>query len=71
MTAKRSAMRWLLPLVLAGSAAAQAATVQLEELTWTELRERVAAGATTVLLPIGGTEQNGPHMTLGKHNMRV
>ena len=31
----------------------------------------VAAGHTTVLLPIGGTEQNGPHMVLGKHNVRV
>jgi creatinine amidohydrolase len=24
-----------------------------------------------VLVPIGGTEQNGPHMSLGKHNVRV
>jgi creatinine amidohydrolase len=45
--------------------------LQLEELTWTELRARVAAGATTALVPIGGTEQNGPHMALGKHNVRV
>ena len=43
----------------------------IEELTWTELRDRVGAGATTVLVPIGGTEQNGPHMVLGKHNVRV
>lgn len=48
-----------------------AAEVRLEALTWTELRERIAAGTTTVLVPIGGTEQNGPHMTLGKHNVRV
>jgi creatinine amidohydrolase len=47
------------------------ASVQLEELTWTELRDRIAAGATTALLPLGGTEQNGPHMALGKHNVRV
>jgi creatinine amidohydrolase len=46
-------------------------TVHLEELTWVELRERVAAGATVALVPIGGTEQNGPHMALGKHNVRV
>ena len=46
-------------------------TVFLEELTWTELRGLVRAGKTTVLLPIGGTEQNGPHMALGKHNIRV
>lgn len=44
---------------------------QLEELTWTEVRDRVAAGSTTILVPIGGTEQNGPHMVLGKHNVRV
>jgi creatinine amidohydrolase/Fe(II)-dependent formamide hydrolase-like protein len=31
----------------------------------------VAAGTSTVIVPIGGTEQNGPHMALGKHNARV
>jgi creatinine amidohydrolase len=46
-------------------------TVLLEEVTWTELRDRIASGTTTILVPIGGTEQNGPHMTLGKHNVRV
>ncbi len=45
--------------------------VFIEELTSFELRDRVASGATTVLIPIGGTEQNGPHMVLGKHNVRV
>jgi creatinine amidohydrolase/Fe(II)-dependent formamide hydrolase-like protein len=29
------------------------------------------AGATTIILPTGGTEQNGPHMVLGKHNTIV
>ena len=43
----------------------------LEDLTWTEVRERLNAGSTTILIPIGGTEQNGPHMVLGKHNVRV
>ena len=45
--------------------------VRLEDLTWTELRDRIAAGSTTVLIPIGGTEQSGPHMVLGKHNVRA
>ncbi len=40
-------------------------------MTWPELRDRIAAGTKTVLVPIGGTEQNGPHMVLGKHNVRV
>jgi len=51
---------------------AQAPTsVFLEELTWTELRDLVKSGKTTIIVPIGGTEQNGPHMALGKHNRRV
>ena len=59
----------LLAIGLPGAAAAP--SVHLEELTWTELRERIAAGTTTALVPVGGTEQNGPHMVLGKHNVRV
>jgi len=47
-------------------------TVFLEDLTWPELRALIATGrVTTIILPIGGTEQNGPHMALGKHNVRV
>src|SRR5438132_4828804 len=46
-------------------------TVFLEELTWTELRDLIRAGKTTIIIPIGGTEQNGPQMALGKHNVRV
>jgi creatinine amidohydrolase len=60
-------------LCLAGSSASAQPpdTVFLEELTWTELRDMVRSGKTTVIVPIGGTEQNGPHMALGKHNRRV
>jgi creatinine amidohydrolase/Fe(II)-dependent formamide hydrolase-like protein len=43
----------------------------LEDLTWTEVRDATAAHMTTILVPIGGTEQSGPHMALGKHNVRV
>jgi creatinine amidohydrolase/Fe(II)-dependent formamide hydrolase-like protein len=46
-------------------------SVYIEDMTWSELRDRIASGTTTVLVPIGGTEQNGPHMVLGKHNTRV
>lgn len=46
-------------------------SVWLEELTSVELRERITQGTTTVLVPIGGTEQNGAHLALGKHNVRV
>ena len=46
-------------------------SVFLEELTWTEVRDDIHVGKTTVIIPIGGTEQSGPHMALGKHNVRV
>jgi len=53
-------------------AAAQApATVFLEDMTWVEVRDAIAAGKTTIIIPTGGTEQNGPHMVLGKHNYLV
>jgi creatinine amidohydrolase/Fe(II)-dependent formamide hydrolase-like protein len=60
----------LLAVWLPRSAHAQN-SVFLEELTWTEVRDRIRAGTTTVIIPTGGTEQNGPHMILGKHNHRV
>ena len=42
-------------------------TVFIEEMTWTEIRAAIDGGATTVILPTAGTEQNGPHMVMGKH----
>lgn len=61
---------WL--LILAFDACGQGpATVLLDELTWTEVRSQISSGKTTIIVPIGGTEQNGPHMVLGKHNVRV
>ena len=58
--------------LLPGVVLAQATDpVFLEELTWTEVRDALAAGSTTVIIPTGGTEQNGPHMVLGKHNYLV
>lgn len=43
----------------------------LEAMTWTEIRDAIAAGSRAVIVPTGGTEQNGPHMVLGKHNYIV
>ena len=56
---------------LAVSAEAAPRRVYLEELSWTEVRDTLQAGTTTIIIPVGGTEQNGPHMALGKHNVRV
>jgi creatinine amidohydrolase/Fe(II)-dependent formamide hydrolase-like protein len=52
-------------------AAAPGASVFLEDLTSPELAARVAHGATIALVPIGGTEQSGAHLVLGKHDARV
>lgn len=60
-------------LALAAHAGVLAApdSLVLEDHTWPELRDAVRAGKTTILVPIGGTEQNGPHIVLGKHNARA
>jgi len=58
-------------LALAWGAAQAQTSVFLEELTTTEVAARIAKGSTTVLIPIGGTEQSGPAIVLGKHNVRV
>lgn len=58
--------------LLACAISAQAAdSVFTEELTWVEVRDAIKAGKTTIIFPTGGTEQNGPHMVLGKHNYIV
>ena len=46
-------------------------SVFIEELTTQEVSAALRLGRTTVLIPIGGTEQNGPHMAIGKHNTRA
>jgi creatinine amidohydrolase len=46
-------------------------TVFIDELTWEETRDALKAGKKTVIVPTGGTEKNGYHMVLGKHNFVV
>jgi creatinine amidohydrolase/Fe(II)-dependent formamide hydrolase-like protein len=43
-------------------------TVWLEEMTWMDVRDAIKAGKTTVIIPTGGFEPNGPWLALGKHN---
>ena len=43
-------------------------SVFVEELTWMEVRDAMKAGKTTVVIPTGGVEQNGPYLATGKHN---
>ena len=45
------------------------ASVWIEDLTYMEVRDRIAAGATTVIISTGGVEENGPFIVTGKHNV--
>ena len=46
-------------------------TVFIDELTWEETRDAMKAGKTVFIVPTGGTEKNGYHMVMGKHNYTV
>jgi creatinine amidohydrolase len=43
-------------------------TVWLEKMTWMDVRDAMAAGKKTIIIPTGGMEPNGPWTSLGKHN---
>jgi len=43
-------------------------TVWLEEMTWMDVRDALAAGKTTAIIATGGMEPNGPWLVTGKHN---
>lgn len=47
--------------------APRAATVEMADMSWIEIRDAIRSGQRTVLVPSGGIEANGPHMTTGKH----
>lgn len=44
-------------------------SVWMEELTYIEVRDRIADGHTTAIISTGGIEQNGPYLATGKHNV--
>lgn len=46
-------------------------TLSIADMTWVEVRSAIDRGYTTVIVPSGGIEQNGPHMILGKHDYIV
>ena len=58
----------LLGLIITMSAAStqipsssQPDSVFLDDLTWIEVRDAIASGKTTVIVPTGAVEQHGPH----------
>lgn len=46
-------------------------TVDIADMTWVEVQTALKRGYTTVIVPTGGLEQNGPHMVIGKHDYIV
>jgi creatinine amidohydrolase/Fe(II)-dependent formamide hydrolase-like protein len=46
----------------------EANTVRIEEMTWMDVRDALAAGKTTAIISTGGIEPNGPWLVTGKHN---
>src|SRR5580693_7254938 len=55
-------------LLVALPAHGQAPSVWVDDLTWPEVRDAIAAGKRTAIVYVGSSEQNGPHMVIGKHN---
>jgi creatinine amidohydrolase len=64
---KSVAVPMLLAVLLSSALAAQTNSLLIEDMTWTEVRDAIAAGKTTAIYYAGSTEQNGPGMALGKH----
>ena len=46
----------------------EAQTPWIEEMTWMDVRDALAAGKTTAIVSTGGIEPNGPWLVTGKHN---
>ncbi|MBU6367561.1 MAG: creatininase family protein [Gemmatimonadetes bacterium] len=66
-------LAFLTLLLSAAPAAAQedAPPVFLDELTWTEVRDRQQGGTRTILIATAGQEQKGPHMVDGEHKFAL
>src|SRR5262249_33977478 len=52
-----------------GHAASKGELVELEMMTWPEVKKALESGKTTALVYTGGTEQRGPQNVNGGHNL--
>ena len=57
-----------LALLLVTLPAYAQSSLWIDDLTWPEIRDAIAAGKRTAIIYVGSSEQNGPHMVIGKHN---
>lgn len=61
----------LLPFSAFAASSAIPVPVDIEDMTWPEIKARMDSGTDTIIIPSGGTEQNGPLIATGKHNWIV
>ncbi|GBQ06499.1 creatininase family protein [Saccharibacter floricola] len=66
-----AAERSFAPLSPQPTCSALAGEVELACQSWTEIAAAQKAGTRTAIIPIGGTEQSGPYIAVGKHNVRA
>lgn len=59
------------PMAASAQNAGVSGSYYLEDLTWPEVAARMTTGTNTIIIPTGGTEQNGPAIAIGKHNWIV
>jgi creatinine amidohydrolase/Fe(II)-dependent formamide hydrolase-like protein len=45
--------------------------VWISKMTWMEVRDALAAGKTTVIVPVGAVDQNGPFLVTNKHEVTL
>ena len=57
----------ILPTLILAASITHAQSPYIEDMTWPEVRDAIAAGKTSAIIYAGSTEQNGPHLALGKH----
>jgi creatinine amidohydrolase/Fe(II)-dependent formamide hydrolase-like protein len=60
--------RIVLALSITAASLGAQQSVYIEDLTWPEVQHAIAGGKTSAIIYAGSTEQNGPHMAIGKHN---
>jgi creatinine amidohydrolase len=55
-------------LIVALPAYGEVSSVWIDDHTWPEVRDAIASGKRTAIIYAGSSEQNGPHMVIGKHS---
>ena len=46
-------------------------SIRLEDLTWPDVAAALARGISTVIIPVGSTEQHGPHLPLATDSLHT